>query len=170
MATNAASDALRATFGGGCFWGMEKWFKKTFPKGISNVQVGYLGGTLESPTYKQVCTGKTGHAEVVTMNYDPEVVPYKKLVKFFFRIHDSTTLNRQGGDVGTQYRSAIFYYDDNQKTIAEEVKAEVQKSGKVKGTIVTEITPATTFYPAEDYHQGYLDANPDGYCNHKPLW
>ena len=134
------------------------------------------------------------------MNYDPEVVPYKKLVKFFFRIHDSTTLNRQGGDVGTQYRSAIFYYDDNQKTIAEEVKAEVQKSGKVKGTIVTEITPATTFYPAEDYHQGYLDANPDGmflwffithplrsptanltfwfifrlpilgYCNHKPLW
>ena len=96
------------------------------------------------------------------MVYDPEKVAYKDLCKFFFRIHDSTTLNRQGGDIGTQYRSAIFYYNDEQKEMAQEIKDQIQKSGKVKGDIVTEITPATTFYPAEDYHQGYLDANPDG--------
>lgn len=166
----------------------QKWFKKTFTKGISNIRVGYLGGSLEKPTYQvrflrilrtlrrrlrilqanthqspqQVCSGKTGHAEVVTMNYDPDTVSYKDLVRFFFRIHDSTTLNRQGNDVGTQYRSAIFYYDEQQRLDAEEIKDEIQKSGKIKGTIVTEITPATTFYPAEDYHQGYLDANPNG--------
>lgn len=96
------------------------------------------------------------------MIYDEDRIKYKDLVRYFFRIHDSTTLNRQGGDVGTQYRSAIFYYNDDQKSIAEEIKEEIQKSGKVKGTIVTEITAASTFYPAEDYHQGYLDANPDG--------
>jgi len=111
---------------------------------------------------QQVCTGMTGHAEVLTLLYEPDIVTYKDLVRFFFRIHDSTTLNAQGNDVGTQYRSAIFYYSDEQKKEAEEIKEEVQKSGKVKGTIVTEITHATTFYPADDYHQGYLDRNPKG--------
>lgn len=116
-----------------------------------------------------MCSGKTGHAEVVTMVYNPDKVSYKDLVNFFFRIHDSTTLNAQGNDKGTQYRSAIFYYDDEQKITAEKIKDEVQKSGKVKGTIVTEITPATTFYPAEDYHQGYLDTNPGGSYQIAPI-
>lgn len=104
------------------------------------------------------------------MKYNPDQVSFKDLCRFFFRIHDSTTLNAQGNDRGTQYRSAIFYYDDEQRVDAEAIRKEIQESGKIKGQIVTEITRATTFYPAEDYHQGYLDANPDGYCNHKPLW
>jgi len=144
-----------ATFGAGCFWGVEVTFRNV--KGVKDALVGYLGGTMENPTYKDVCTGRTGHAEVVQVEFDPAEVSYGKLLEVFWDNHNPTTLNRQGPDVGTQYRSAIFYHSDEQKRAAEESKAQLTASGRISRPIVTEITPASAFYPAEDYHQRYLE-------------
>jgi peptide-methionine (S)-S-oxide reductase len=127
-----------------------------------------MGGTTKNPTYEQVCNGNTGHAEVLYLEYYPDKVNVEDLIEYFFRMHDPTTLNRQGNDRGTQYRSAVFYYTEEQKQKALQVKDEVQK--KIQGQIATEITPASEFYVGEDYHQGYLDKNPNGYCNHKLRW
>jgi len=142
-----------ATFGAGCFWGVEADFRKL--EGVTNTTVGYLGGMLENPTYEQVCTDKTGHAEVVQVEYDPDRISYEDLVKVFWEIHDPTQLNRQGPDFGTQYRSAIFFHTPEQEIAAQRSKAEAQT--RIPGTIVTEITPASAFYEAEDYHQRYLE-------------
>ena len=144
-----------ATFGAGCFWGVDVTFRNT--PGVKDAIVGYLGGTLANPTYKDVCTGRTGHAEVVQVEYDPAEVTYDKLLDVFWGNHNPTTLNRQGPDVGTQYRSAIFYHTHEQKRLAEESKARLGASGRFRNPIVTEITAASTFYPAEDYHQRYLE-------------
>lgn len=144
-----------ATFGAGCFWGVEATFRNV--KGVKHVTVGYLGGTMANPTYKDVCTGRTGHAEVVQVEFDPAEVTYEKLLDVFWENHNPTTLNRQGPDVGTQYRSAIFYHSDEQKRIAEASKARQTESRKFSRPIVTEITPASDFYKAEDYHQRYLE-------------
>jgi peptide-methionine (S)-S-oxide reductase len=144
-----------ATFGAGCFWGVEVAFRQV--SGVKDALVGYLGGTLPNPTYKDVCTGRTGHAEVVQVEYDPDEVTYDRLLEVFWENHDPTTLNRQGPDVGTQYRSAIFYHTPEQKAAAEASKSRLEGSGKFRKPIVTEITPASTFYPAEDYHQRYLE-------------
>ena len=141
-----------ATFGAGCFWGVEATFQKI--KGVKKTTVGYMGGKLKNPTYEQVCTNKTGHAEVIKIIYDPEQLSYEKLLEKFWKIHDPTQLNRQGPDIGTQYRSVIFYYNEKQKKLAEESKKQQQK--KYSKKIVTEITPAKEFYPAEEYHQKYL--------------
>ena len=144
-----------ATFGAGCFWGVEVTFRNT--PGVKDAVVGYLGGSLANPTYKDVCTGRTGHAEVVQVTYDPAGVTYDNLLDVFWENHNPTTLNRQGPDVGTQYRSAIFYHTPEQKRFAEESKAKLEASGRFQKPIVTEITPASTFYLAEDYHQRYLE-------------
>ena len=144
-----------ATFGAGCFWGVEVTFRNV--PGVKDATVGYLGGTLANPTYRDVCSGRTGHAEVVQVRYDPAEVSYEKLLDVFWENHDPTTLNRQGPDVGTQYRSAIFYHTPEQQRAAEESKARQEASGRFRRPIVTEITPASTFYPAEDYHQRYLE-------------
>jgi peptide-methionine (S)-S-oxide reductase len=152
-----------ATFGSGCFWCTEAIYERV--KGVHSVVSGYAGGTVESPTYKEVCTGTTGHAEVVQLTYDPAVVTYDELLEIFFRTHDPTTLNRQGNDVGTQYRSVIFYHNDEQKDKAEYYKSELDKSGAWDSPIVTEISPYTNFFIAEDYHQDYFENNPtQGYC------
>ena len=143
-----------ATFAAGCFWGIELAFQKT--EGVLSTTVGYMGGTLREPTYRDVCSGTTGHAEVVQLTFDPDKISYKELVDIFWRLHDPTSLNRQGPDVGTQYRSAIFYHSPQQKQIAEQAKTRLQSSGKYKGPIVTEIQAAKPFYPAEEYHQSYL--------------
>ena len=142
-----------ATFGAGCFWGVEYAFQKL--DGIEKTTVGYMGGTLKNPTYEDVCTNKTGHAEVLRIMYDPLKISYEKLLDRFWEIHDPTELNRQGPDIGTQYRSVIFYYDESQRKIAEKSKENQQK--KINKEIVTEITPASEFYPAEEYHQKYLE-------------
>jgi len=144
----------KATFGAGCFWHVEEAFRHL--KGVHLTRVGYLGGTLKNPTYEDVCTDKTGHAEVVEITYDPKKITYEELLKVFWEIHDPTTKNRQGPDVGTQYRSVIFYHTPEQKTLAELSKKSLEQSRKYSKKIVTEITEATTFYPAEDYHQQYL--------------
>ena len=150
-----------AVFGGGCFWCLDAQFKLV--PGVKNVTSGYAGGTLANPTYEQVCTDRTGHAEVVQIEYDPSQVSYEALLRKFFHAHDPTTLNRQGADVGTQYRSIILYSNDQQKQIAEKVKAEAQKDWP--DPIVTEIVPLKHFYAAEDYHQDYFAKNPtQGYC------
>lgn len=146
---------MKATFGAGCFWGVEAAYRQI--PGVTSTAVGYLGGTLENPSYHDVCTGRTGHAEVVQVEYDPSRLTYDDLLTVFWENHDPTTLNRQGPDVGTQYRSAIFYHDDEQKEAAINSKEERQKSGRYRRPIVTEITPATEFYMAEDYHQQYLE-------------
>lgn len=143
----------KATFGAGCFWGVEAAFRKV--KGVITTAVGYMGGKLENPTYKDVCTDRTGHAEVVQVDFDPDVVSYEELLDIFWEIHDPTTLNRQGPDFGTQYRSAIFYHDEDQKKLALASKEQLQQSGRYEDEIVTEITPATVFYKAEEYHQRY---------------
>jgi peptide-methionine (S)-S-oxide reductase len=145
----------KATFGAGCFWGVEATFRQT--KGVSTTAVGYEGGSLVNPTYKQVCTDTTGHAEVVEVDFDPSVVSYDELLDIFWENHDPTTKNRQGPDVGTQYRSAIFYHSPEQQQTAEASKARLSASGRFARPIVTEIVPATTFYVAEDYHQQYLE-------------
>jgi peptide-methionine (S)-S-oxide reductase len=151
------------TLGGGCFWCLEAVFDQL--KGVTDVVSGYAGGQVKKPTYKQVCTGMTGHAEVVQITFDPDVVSFKDILHIFFTIHDPTTLNRQGADVGTQYRSAIFYHSPDQKAMAEQVIAEMTKAGIWDDPIVTEVTPLATFYPAEDYHQEYFVNNPSqGYC------
>ena len=146
---------MKATFGAGCFWGVEAAYRQI--PGVLSTAVGYLGGTLENPTYHDVCSGRTGHAEVVQVDYDPSRVTYDDLLTVFWENHDPTTLNRQGPDVGTQYRSAIFYHDDEQKEAAIKSKEERDRSGRYRRPIVTEITPATEFYMAEDYHQQYLE-------------
>lgn len=160
----------KAVFAAGCFWGTQKYFTKQFPQ-IRNAAVGYLGGTTIDPNYKDVCTGTTKHAEVFYFEYPEDKVKYEDLVEYFFRFHDPTQLNRQGNDVGTQYRSAIYYYTQEQKTIAEKVKADLQKT-RFSKPITTTIEPAEghKFYKAEDYHQEYLDKNPGGYCNHFLRW
>ena len=145
----------KATFGAGCFWGVEAAYRQI--PGVISTAVGYLGGTMENPTYYDVCSGRTGHAEVVQVTYDPERLTYDDLLTVFWENHDPTTLNRQGPDVGTQYRSAIFYHDDEQKEAAIKSKEERDRSGRYRRPIVTEITPATEFYMAEDYHQQYLE-------------
>lgn len=145
----------KATFGAGCFWGVEAEYRKT--PGVLSTQVGYIGGTLKDPTYKDVCTDTTGHAEVVEVTYDPEQVTYEELMAIFWGAHDPTTPNRQGPDLGTQYRSAIFFHDDDQRAAAEASKAELAASDRFRGPIVTEITAAAEFYPAEEYHQQYLE-------------
>jgi peptide-methionine (S)-S-oxide reductase len=147
----------KATFGGGCFWCTEAVYAQI--KGVESVVSGYTGGQVENPTYKQVCSGLTGHAEAVEITYDPAVVPYEKLLEIFFSTHDPTTLNRQGADVGTQYRSAIFYHDDEQKKIAQQVIIRLNAAKVFPSKIVTKLEPATVFYPAEDYHQDYFALN-----------
>jgi peptide-methionine (S)-S-oxide reductase len=153
----------KATLGGGCFWCLEAVFERI--DGVKSVTSGYAGGTVANPTYKQVCTGTTGHAEVVQIEYDPKIVTYEQLLDVFWECHDSTTLNRQGADAGTQYRSVIFYHDDKQKDLAEKSKATLSSSGTYSDPIVTEISPLKGFYKAEDYHQGYFDNNQSApYC------
>ncbi len=153
-----------ATIAGGCFWGMEDLLRKI--PGVLETRVGYTGGTTSGPRYRDVTTGETGHAEAVEVVFDPSRLSYEDLLGWFFRMHDPTTRNRQGHDVGTQYRSAIFYHDDEQRRTAERVKERVQASGKWRGAIVTEIVRATEFWEAEDYHQEYLEKNPGGYSCH----
>jgi peptide-methionine (S)-S-oxide reductase len=145
----------KATFGAGCFWGIEVAFRKV--PGVTDAVSGYLGGTLANPTYKDVCTGRTGHAEVVEVTYDPSRVGYEELLNVFWTSHDPTTLNRQGPDRGTQYRSAIFYHTEAQRAAAVASKERWNASGKFPSSIVTEITPASKFYRAEEYHQRYLE-------------
>ena len=151
----------KATFAGGCFWCTEAVYKEI--KGVNEVTSGYIGGKNPNPTYKQVCTGLTGHAEAVEIEYDPDLVPYEKLLEVFFATHDPTTLNRQGADAGTQYRSGVFYHDDEQKQIAEKVIERLNVARVFPQRIVTEVTEASTFYPAEDYHQDYYKKNPVRY-------
>jgi peptide-methionine (S)-S-oxide reductase len=154
----------KATFGSGCFWCTEAVFERL--NGVQKVVSGYAGGTVENPTYEKVCTGKTGHAEVTQITYDPKVITYDELLEVFWKTHDPTTLNRQGNDVGTQYRSVIFYHNNEQKRLAEKYKEELNKSGIWDKPIVTEIAPYTNFYPAEKYHQNYYDNNPAlPYCS-----
>lgn len=152
MANNGNTEL--ATFGAGCFWGVELAFQEI--PGVVSTEVGYLGGTLANPTYEDVCSHTTGHAEVVQVEFDPAQVSYGRLLDAFWNLHDPTQLNRQGPDVGDQYRSAIFFHSPEQQAIATASKEAVQASGKFSRPIVTEITPASTFYAAEDYHQDYL--------------
>jgi peptide-methionine (S)-S-oxide reductase len=153
-----------ATLAGGCFWCLEAVYKEL--RGVSRVVSGYAGGHVESPTYREVCDGTTGHAEVVQITFDPSVASYKELLEVFFTIHDPTTLNRQGGDVGTQYRSAVFYHTPEQRETAEQVIAEMSAARVWDSPIVTEVAPLDKFYPAEDYHQNYFEKNPtQPYCS-----
>ena len=145
----------KATFAAGCFWGIETAYRKL--EGVLDVAVGYEGGSIENPSYQDVCTGQSGHAEVVEVNYDPEKISYDELLDVFWNIHDPTTLNRQGPDIGTQYRSAIFFHSDDQKRKAELSKSSKQSAGTYPDGIVTEITPHKTFHRAEEYHQRYFE-------------
>lgn len=145
----------QATFAMGCFWGVEVTFRNT--EGVTDAVVGYTGGETVNPTYQEVCSDRTGHAEAILVSYDPAKVSYDELLEVFWANHDPTTLNRQGPDVGSQYRSAIFYHNSQQKAAAEASKARQEQSGRFHRPIVTEIVPAATFYPAEDYHQRYLE-------------
>ena len=152
-----------ATLAGGCFWCLEAVFEQL--RGVDKVESGYSGGTVENPNYRQVCGGDTGHAEVVQVTFDPGVISYREVLEVFFATHDPTTLNRQGPDEGTQYRSAIFYQDESQKRVAEGLIAELNAAKVWDAPIVTEVVPLGAFYPAEDYHQGYFRANPgQPYC------
>jgi peptide-methionine (S)-S-oxide reductase len=152
-----------ATLAGGCFWCLEAVYDDL--KGVTDVVSGYSGGHVNAPSYQQVCTGTTGHAEVVQVTFDPDVISFKDLLDVFFTIHDPTTLNRQGNDVGPQYRSAIFYHSPEQKAVAEQTIADLNQTGIWPGSIVTQVVPFEAFYPAEDYHQEYFKNNPNqGYC------
>jgi peptide-methionine (S)-S-oxide reductase len=153
--TPVAAHEAKATFGAGCFWGVEAAYRQI--PGVISTSVGYLGGTMKNPTYRDVCTGRSGHAEVVQVTYDPSRVTYDDLLTVFWENHDPTTLNRQGPDVGPQYRSAIFYHDEAQNETAIASKDEREKAGRFRRPIVTEISPATDYYEAEDYHQQYLE-------------
>ena len=143
-----------ATFGAGCFWGIEETFRKI--KGVKETSVGFMGGSMENPSYKDVCTDTTGHAEVVQIKFNPSEISYDELLDVFWNCHNPTTSNRQGHDIGTQYRSVIFYHDEKQRLLAFESKQKLEKSEKYEKDIVTEIVPASNFYRAEDYHQRYL--------------
>jgi len=151
-----------ATFGAGCFWGVEETFRQI--EGVISTEVGYSGGTVENPTYEQVCTDRTGHAEVVRIKFDPALVSYAKLLSFFWEIHDPTTLNRQGPDIGRQYRSIIFFHNPEQKKIALDSRQSLEESGNYNSPIVTEIESAVTFYPAEEYHQKYFQKRGISHC------
>jgi peptide-methionine (S)-S-oxide reductase len=152
-----------ATLAGGCFWCIEGVFREV--NGVDNLISGYTGGTTVNPTYDEVCTGKTGHAEAVQVSFNPSKISYREILEIFFSIHDPTTLNRQGADIGTQYRSAIFYSDDRQKAIAEQFIQELNKTKFWSDPIVTEVAPLRAFYVAEDYHQKYFEKNPEqAYC------
>ena len=152
-----------ATLAGGCFWCLEAVYDRM--KGVESVESGYIGGKAPNPSYQAVCTSHTGHAEAVQITFDPKVVSFRELLEVFFAIHDPTTLNRQGHDVGTQYRSAIFYHSPDQKAVAEDVIAALTKDQVFDDPIVTEVVPAGPFYVAEDYHQEYFARNPEqGYC------
>ena len=146
-----------ATLAGGCFWCTEAIFQRL--KGVESVTSGYSGGNIDNPTYEQVCSGTTGHAEAIQIKFDPKIISYEKLLEVFFKLHDPTTLNRQGADSGTQYRSAIFYQNQTQKQTAETIKINIEKSGMYESNIVTEIVPFKSFYQAENYHKNYYDAN-----------
>jgi peptide-methionine (S)-S-oxide reductase len=153
----------KATFGSGCFWCTEAIFENL--NGVHSVVSGYAGGHVLNPTYEEVCIGKTGHAEVTQITYDSSVISFDELLEVFWKTHDPTTLNRQGNDVGPQYRSVIFYHNDEQKKLAEKYKLELDKSGAWDNPIVTEISPLTNYFPAENYHQDYYNNNPNqGYC------
>lgn len=152
-----------ATFAAGCFWGVEATFQNL--EGVQQTRVGYTGGTVENPNYEMVCTGKTGHAEAIEITYDENIVSYETLLTIFWQNHNPTTLNRQGVDIGTQYRSAIFYHSPTQQQLATLSKQELQQSGIWSDPIVTEIVAATTFYPAEDYHQRYLEKRGIASCH-----
>ncbi len=155
----------KATFGAGCFWGVEAAFRRVH--GVLSTAVGYMGGTLKNPTYKDVCTDKTGHAEVVQVEYDPSKVSYDDLLKLFWEIHDPTTLNRQGSDVGTQYRSVIVFHTPEQEAAARAYKEKLQRSGVYNRPMMTEIAPASEFYRAEEYHQQYFDKRGLTHCTIK---
>jgi peptide-methionine (S)-S-oxide reductase len=154
----------KATFGSGCFWCTEAIFEKL--KGVEDVVSGYTGGTMKNPTYKEVCSGETGHAEVTQIIYDPAIISFAELLEVFWQTHDPTTLNRQGNDIGTQYRSAIFYHNNEQKTLAEEYLAKLTEAEVFDDPIVTEISKLEIFYPAENYHQNYYEQNKSQpYCS-----
>jgi peptide-methionine (S)-S-oxide reductase len=152
-----------ATFGAGCFWGVETAFRRI--PGVIDVAVGYTGGTLEDPSYQDVCTGRTGHAEAVLVDFDPAKVSYQQLLDVFWSSHDPTQLNRQGPDVGTQYRSVIFYHDEEQLAQAEQSKTKLESSGRFRRPIATQIVPAAPFYRAEEYHQRYLEKRGRDSCS-----
>jgi peptide-methionine (S)-S-oxide reductase len=159
------TDHETATFANGCFWCSEAIFKRL--KGIKSVLPGYSGGQVENPSYEQVCTGRTGHAESIQIEFDPKVINFEKILDIFWRTHDPTTLNRQGNDIGTQYRSAIFYHNLKQKEIAEKSKRDLENEGAYKDPVVTEIAPFSGFYVAEDYHKNYYDEHRDApYCSY----
>ena len=161
---NEAPSLEIATLAGGCFWCLEAVFREV--DGVQNVVSGYTGGTTVEPTYEQVCSGKTGHAEAVQVSFDPSRISYRQILEIFFSIHDPTTLNRQGADVGTQYRSAIFYNDERQKIVAEELITELNEAHLWKKPIVTQVVPLLNFYPAEEYHQHYYDkTGKSPYCH-----
>jgi len=160
---NSSQDREVATLGGGCFWCVEAVFDEL--RGVERVESGYAGGATQNPTYRQVCAGTTGHAEVIQVTFDPQVTSFKEILDVFFTVHDPTTLNRQGADIGTQYRSVIFYHDDKQKAVAERVIEELNAAHVWDAPIVTEIAPLPDFYPAEDYHQEYFRLNGEQpYC------
>jgi peptide-methionine (S)-S-oxide reductase len=152
----------KATFAAGCFWGVEEVFRKL--KGVKSTMVGYTGGKFENPSYEDVCTDETGHAEAIEVQYDPNEISYEQLLKVFWSVHDPTTRDRQGPDIGSQYRSMISYHTQEQETLAKKVKEELERSGKFKNKIVTEIVPASSFYKAEEYHQKYYQKRGGGSC------
>lgn len=152
-----------ATFAAGCFWGIEAQFRRV--TGVTSTRVGYSNGNTENPDYKAVCTGETGHAEVIEITFNPAIVSFEQLLDLFWKMHDPTTLNRQGPDFGSQYRSAIFYHDQQQRIAAEHAKQTLNKSQTLAKPVVTEITPADTFWPAEEYHQCYLEKKGLGSCD-----
>ncbi len=164
------STTQTAILAGGCFWGMQDLFRKL--PGVVDTEVGYTGGAMADPTYNDVKTGTTNHAESLLVRFDPAQVSYREILEFFFKIHDPTTADRQGNDIGTQYRSVIFFQDDSQKQTAEAVIAAVNASGRWPGPVVTQVAPALPFYRAEDVHQDYLERFPEGYTCHfiRPDW
>lgn len=153
-----------ATFAAGCFWGVETNFRKLIGQGVLNTRVGYTGGHTQNPSYEDVCSAQTGHAEAIEIQYDPTTITYEQLLRYFFKIHNPTQNDRQGPDVGSQYRSAIFYHDTAQKQIAEKIKQELENSDTYDYAITTEIQAASTFFPAEEYHQRYHEKH-GGHCN-----
>jgi peptide-methionine (S)-S-oxide reductase len=163
--TMASQEKAIATLGGGCFWCLEAVYDQM--KGVKSVESGYMGGPKPNPTYEEVCSGRTGHAEVVQLTFDPKIASFREILEVFFAIHDPTTLNQQGNDIGTQYRSAIFYHSPEQKTVAQELIAELTREKFFNHPIVTAVVPAEPFYVAEDYHQEYFARNPSQpYCSY----